>query len=287
MGPISAKRRREHQEELKSRPKKKVRKIKKQAAYHSSSEDDEPTATAEGETDLTLVNLQSSAQVTTAVTTSTSPSPVDDSSENESLDIGDDDEPVLDDSETNATDSSVSDSEADSVASNPNLTKKRKRNDPTAFSTSISRILSTKLTTAKRSDPVLARSSTAVEASRSLANSRLEAKAKRKLRDDKRTATEKGRVKDVLALGEGEEGVSTGAAIEQEKRLKKIAQRGVVKLFNAVRASQVRGEEAREIARREGVVGMGKRDERVGEMSKQGFLELIAGGGIKTAPTEA
>lgn len=91
---------------------------------------------------------------------------------------------------------------------------------------------------------------------------------------------EKGRVKDVL-LGtdagnaEGEiGGVDVGEMREQEKKLRKTAQRGVVKLFNAVRAAQVKGEEA---ARKGGAPG--RKKERVEEMSKQGFLELVAGGG--------
>ena len=63
---------------------------------------------------------------------------------------------------------------------------------------------------------------------------------------------------------------------EQEKKLRKTAQRGVVKLFNAVRAAQIKGEEA---ARQGGAAG--RKKERVAEMSKEGFLELVAGGGEK------
>lgn len=90
---------------------------------------------------------------------------------------------------------------------------------------------------------------------------------------------EKGRVKDVLlgtdAVGGGAEGEgSVGEMMEQERRLRKTAQRGVVKLFNAVRAAQVKGEEA---AKKGGAPG--RKENRVTEMSKVGFLELIAGGG--------
>jgi len=67
--------------------------------------------------------------------------------------------------------------------------------------------------------------------------------------------------------------------MELEKRLRKTAQRGVVKLFNAVRAAQVKGEEAAREARAKGLVGQGRREEKVNEMSKKGFLDLIAGGG--------
>ena len=107
---------------------------------------------------------------------------------------------------------------------------------------------------------------------------------------------EKGRVKDVLigsatiatapaaAIGTEsaeESTISTAAVTEQERRLRKTAQRGVVKLFNAVRVAQVKGEEAARESRRtgSGVVGRGAREEKVGEMSKKGFLDLVAGGG--------
>jgi hypothetical protein len=51
----------------------------------------------------------------------------------------------------------------------------------------------------------------------------------------------------------------------------------VVKLFNAVRAAQVRGEEAAREERKKGTIGMGEREKTVNEVSKQGFLELISG----------
>ncbi|KAH0343903.1 Rrp15p-domain-containing protein, partial [Aureobasidium melanogenum] len=163
--------------------------------------------------------------------------------------------------------------------------KTRKRNDPTAFATSMSKILGTKLTTSKRQDPVLSRSAAATAASKELADQKLELKAKRKLHAEKREALEKGRVKDVLGLNTPE--VSTAEIQETERRLQKTAQRGVVKLFNAVRAAQVQGEQARSEAKREGVVGISQREERVSEMSKKGFLDLIATGGKKPAAVEA
>lgn len=188
--------------------------------------------------------------------------------------LDDNDEPTLA-SESSASDS---DSSTSATSSNPQRSKK-KRNDPTAFATSISKLLDTKLTTSKRADPVLSRSKTAAEANTALANERLETKARAQIRHERKSMLEKGRVKDVLGLET--EGVETGSVVEEEKRLKKTAQRGVVKLFNAVRAAQVKAEVAGREARREGVVGIGKREERVSEMSKQGFLDLISSGGKK------
>lgn len=175
--------------------------------------------------------------------------------------------------------SSVSLSSHSTTTDRPRRT--RKRNDPAAFATSMAKILSSKLSTSKRADPVLARSATAAQAHAEMAESKLEAKARQRLREDKKLALSKGRVTDVL-LGDagGQDGgeVHGQAAFirEQEMKLRKTAQRGVVKLFNAVRAAQIKGEEA---ARQGGAAG--RRKERVAEMSKEGFLELVAGGGEK------
>ncbi|KAM0561844.1 hypothetical protein ACHAPJ_003015 [Fusarium lateritium] len=173
-----------------------------------------------------------------------------------------------------------------------NKRKKSKRNDPNAFATSLSKILSTKLSTSKRSDPVLARSAAAHEASKAAVDSALEAKARKQLRDQKKRAFEKGRVKDVLIASTndttGELETSTSEIMETERRLRKVAQRGVVKLFNAVRAAQVKAVDAEKNTRKEGVIGMKQREEKVNEMSKKGFLELIAsgGGGLKKGALE-
>ncbi|RSL69471.1 hypothetical protein CEP54_002275 [Fusarium duplospermum] len=170
--------------------------------------------------------------------------------------------------------------------------KKSKRNDPNAFATSLSKILSTKLSTSKRSDPVLSRSAAAHEASKAAVDSALEAKARKQIRDQKRLALEKGRVKDVLIATAndttGELETSTSEILVTERRLRKVAQRGVVKLFNAVRAAQVKALETEKTSRKEGVIGMEQRKEKVNEMSKKGFLELIAsgGGGLKKGALE-
>jgi len=146
--------------------------------------------------------------------------------------------PPAEQSTDNATSASDTDTDQSSTSSppNPNHTKlKSKRNDPTAFASSISAILASKLSTPKRADPVLVRSTTAAEAKASIANSLLEKKAKTKLRQDKKEALEKGRVKDVL-LGTDVPGGAGSAEqmMEEEKRL-----------------------------------------------SKKGFLEMVAGGGVK------
>lgn len=201
-----------------------------------------------------------------------------------------DDEEEIDDDEDEEEDSEldIGDDEFDIEGVEK---KVKKRNDPSAFATSLSKILSTKLSTSKRSDPVLARSAEAHESSKAAIDSALEAKAKRQLRDQKRKAMEKGRVRDVLQTSQseifdGEPDMTTSDILALEAKLRKTAQRGVVKMFNAVRAAQVQSAEAEKKTRKDGVIGMGRRDEKINEMTKKGFLDLIAGGGLKKGTIE-
>ncbi|ODA79827.1 hypothetical protein RJ55_05423 [Drechmeria coniospora] len=207
--------------------------------------------------------------------------------EEDGEDEADDDEEDDDDDDD---DSEVDAQEIGSAAAGRKA--KSKRNDPTAFATSLSKILSTKLSSSKRSDPVLARSAAAHEASKAAVDNALEAKAKRQLKEQKRKALEKGRVKDVLLAtndeATGEPEVTTSEIMLLEKRLRKVAQRGVVTLFNAVRAAQVKAGEAEREVKKKGVIGMNRREEKVNEMTKKGFLDLIAsgGGGLKKGGLE-
>jgi fusion and transport protein UGO1 len=349
MGNPSAKRKRPEGMGFR-KPKKLVKKFKKQKAYHSDSEDDDhqeettvTTTTTTTTTDFKPVNMDDSddeeIEDAPAATTAPVPAPepvvekkviekviekkttpkpaaaakpeptpaavqpklksalkqskkADPPSESEDEDEDEEEEDnddledldALDDEDLD--DSDLDDDELDLSDDGEGGQKKtRKRNDPTAFATSMSKILGTKLTTAKRQDPVLSRSAAATAASKELADQKLEMKAKRKMHAEKREALDKGRVKDVLGLNTPE--VSTAEIQETERRLQKTAQRGVVKLFNAVRAAQVQGETARSEAKKEGVIGISQRDERVSEMSKKGFLDLIATGGKKPAAVEA
>ena len=224
-----------------------------------------------------------------------------DDDDNESADEDEEDDEFANDDED---DFSGSDDDSDNNNSKTNNTKS-KRNDPDAFATSISKMLSSKLPASKRADPIVARSAESAQAAKQMVDAALEAKARKRLREQKRLAMEKGRVRDVLmpsttrtlniqtgeieeTVAEGEAETTTGELIATERRLRKVAQRGVVKLFNAVRAAQVKAQEAERAARNEGIVGVKRREEKVTEMSKKGFLDLIAsgGGGLKKTPLE-
>lgn len=196
------------------------------------------------------------------------------------------------------------DSYSDASDDPPDAAKRPpKRNDSEAMATSMQKILASKMSSARRADPIVARSAEAAAAARAAVDTALETKARKRLREKKRLAMEKGRVRDVLvasttrtlnvATGEVEETVddgaeTTGQILATERRLRKVAQRGVVKLFNAVRAAQVKAAEAEKVVKKDGLVGAKRKDEKITEMSKKGFLDLIAsgGGGLKKGGLE-
>lgn len=290
-------------------PKKEKPKIKRQKYYHSSSEDDsedegaardapreekkpEPPAPKfapeKGSANALPVKERAPPASTpapkkSALKKTAPPKPVEDgddfddiasSEDEEQSEEEEDDEPAID---SDADDSDADDSDVVSETSTNNPARKtRKRNDPDAFATSISKILNTKLTSQKRSEPILSRSKSAQEANKTLSDQKLTQKAHKQLLAEKRAAQEAGRVKDILGLNDPN--VSTEATTAKERELKRTAQKGVIKLFNAVRAAQVKGEQAEREAREKGVVGLGKREEQVKELSKQGFLDMITGG---------
>ena len=132
--------------------------------------------------------------------------------------------------------------------------KKRKRNDADAFALTMSKILGSHLTTTARKDPVLVR---AKQSQDHVDDGKLEAKAKRIIKEELRKEKEKGRVRDLVPKDDDE---AAGRALEKERVLKSIARSGVAKLYNAVRAAQIKGEEAAKGAKKEGVVGMTNRD---------------------------
>ncbi|CEN60190.1 Putative DUF1665 domain protein (AFU_orthologue; AFUA_5G03870) [Aspergillus calidoustus] len=248
------------------------KKFRKQREYHSSSDE---ASDADEPTDFKAVNLADSddevEKVAPKKTTTKQARKHEPPKKAES-----DDEEEQPGSNT-SSDADDDEDDADSDASLPTGSIGQrsvpKRNDPTAFSTSISKILATKLPTSARADPVLSRSKIVTQTSTDLAEEKLDNQARAKLRAEKKEELDRGRVRDVLGIGLGQ----AGAVAEEEKRLRKIAQRGVVKLFNAVRAAQVRGEEAAKEERKKGTVGMGEREKTVNQVSKQGFLELING----------
>lgn len=248
------------------------KKFRKQREYHSSSDeaDDEPA-------DFQAVGLADSDEEPDAAA---SKQPSKESKRKETRKPEPEAEPQSEDEESASNVSSDADADEEETGSDDSTPidsigarNVPKRNDPSAFSTSISKILATKLPTSARADPVLSRNKTVAQATTQQTEDKLDNQARAKLRAEKKEELDRGRVRDVQGIATGQ----AGAVAEEEKRLRKIAQRGVVKLFNAVRAAQVRGEEAANDERKKGTIGVDERDKAVNQVSKQGFLDLING----------
>ncbi|KAI2633969.1 Rrp15p-domain-containing protein [Xylaria nigripes] len=275
------------------RPKKKQKKVPQ---YQSDSEEDLENALVDDIASLSDSDSQSDSDADMSVRRNKQPTTKKsletekkkkkkkkknvDKSESESEDgAGAESEDDDDDEEGDGEDDDFTNSEGET--SNLGSKKpKSKRNDPNAFATSLQKIISTKLSNSKRADAILSRSVEAQKASREIVDAALETKARKVLRDQKLLALEKGRVKDVMT-GDNNGVISTGEIMQTERRLRKTAHRGVLMLFRAVREAQERATEAEKDVRKEGVIGVQQRQEKVNEMSRQGFLDLIAGGGGK------
>lgn len=261
MAPVASKKRKVL-EAIQSRTHRPKKKFRKQQEYHSSSSDeDEGTAV-----DLVDSGGEAAGREETPKKTT--------NGDREESSAGSEDSEDSEDSEgSNGSDLLSGADDGSTARTQVGLKARSKRNDPAAFSTSISKILAAKLPASVRTDPVLARSRSAAQTSAELSNEKLEKLARAKLRAEKKEDLDRGRVRDVL----GTDRAQAGEVAEEEKRLRKTAQRGVVKLFNAVRAAQIRGEQAAREEKKKGTVGIGERERAVNQVSKQSFLELING----------
>jgi len=239
----------------------KRRKVKRQQEYHSSSSE----ADSDSDSDAEKPTLP-----TTVEQEIDEPEKDEEQSDNE-------DAPASEQLSSQLGSDADSSDESDGESTQSAAGVRKKRNDPSAFATSMQKILTSKLTTSKRADPVLSRSKDAAEAVKEVSEARLEAAARTKIRQERKAMLDVGRETDVLGLQSTE--ISTEDIIAREKRYKKTAQMGVIRLFNAVLQAQVRGREAAREQRSKGTIGMEAREKKVNEMSKQGFLDLIAGGG--------
>lgn len=287
MAPSSVAKKRKVQEGMQGKVARPSKKSRKQREYHSSSEDDddddEPTdfkavslADSDEEENVKAKKQPSQKNIKSLGQGQKKKEEKKAAEEDDDDDDDDDADSIHSDDGDGDASEDASGSDASSDEGNDGETSSRtvpKRNDPSAFSTSISKILSTKLPTSARADPVLSRSKGASQTTTDFADEKLDRQARAKLRAEKKEELDRGRIRDVMGIERGQ----AGAVAEKEKRLRKVGQRGVVKLFNAVRAAQVRGEEAVKQERKKGTIGMGEREKAANEVSKQGFLELISG----------
>ncbi|CAF9922758.1 hypothetical protein IMSHALPRED_005756 [Imshaugia aleurites] len=197
--------------------------------------------------------------------------------------------PSSESSTSRASDAAL-DSDGEPHPDNPKK-ERFKADDPNAFASSMRGILGYKLTRTQRANPILARSADAKEADEVLLDMKLEKKARAEM---KRQKDEKGggyfdpneMMRETHGEGAGgmvgsasytddvKEMGSISAYQQREKELRKMAQRGVVKMFNAFAHVREKTVEA------QGLVGSrAKKQEKAAEMTKEGWLEYVGLGG--------
>ena len=220
-----------------------------------------------------------------------------DGEDDEQEDDNDDEDDDEDDADPGSSSESSMDWASDAVLNSDGEAhgdKKKKEtfkaDNPNAFASSMAGILGYKLTRTQRANPILARSADAKEADEKLLDMKLEKKAKAEMKREKfnnggtgldpndKLKESRGDgagslVGDVLGINNAMEGQEIFVNQQHEKELKKMAQKGVVKMFNAF--TSVR-EKTVEASRSAG--SRAKKEEKATEMTKEGWLEYVGRG---------
>lgn len=147
---------------------------------------------------------------------------------------------------------------------------KKRKQDSEAFSKAITAILGSKIKAHDVKDPILVRSK---KSGKDLEEKKLEAKAKHALMVERRQTMDKDRVRNIFPKDEAK----LHDYLEHEKLLRKTAQKGVVKLFNAILASQ-KNTQTTLGAQKQGKLVNVVNKETATNMSKEQFLDLIRSG---------
>ncbi|ODQ79889.1 hypothetical protein BABINDRAFT_13490 [Babjeviella inositovora NRRL Y-12698] len=198
-------------------------------------------------------------------------------------DLAEDDELNLDGVSSDESSAAEADSEEEESTDDfetelPLMKKKKNKDDGSAqFADALSAIVGSRLKAYDRKDPILARSKLTIK---KFENDKLDAKAKRLISAEKKITLDIDRVKTLLPAADNEK---AGEILAKERRLKKVAQRGVVKLFNAVLSTQVKTHT--ELGTQK-IIGQTKKEEMMTEISKEKFLDLVQAAADKTKESE-
>ncbi|KAG0045351.1 hypothetical protein BGZ83_009423 [Gryganskiella cystojenkinii] len=181
--------------------------------------------------------------------------------EPEEVNSGDDSSDNDGEDEKDSDDDEESESDADDFEGMPAAAPKKasKKHTEENMAEAMSKILGSNLRKADASTPILARSR---GAERKLEEEKMEAKAKKALTSEKKRLANKDRVKPDF----------TG--MEYEKKLRKVATRGVVQLFNAIKAQQKATDDITETVR---PITTNAKD-KVANLTKASFLDLLKSG---------
>lgn len=138
------------------------------------------------------------------------------------------------------------------------------------FASAMTSILDSRVKAHDRENPIMIRNR---RKAREIEESKLEAKAKRELRKEKISQQDRAHVTDLVS----KDSDVAGKQLQHEKILRKTAQRGVIRLFNAINASQNAAGDA-EASIAGDVHGLDKKAQKVTEVSKDKFLDMIRSG---------
>ncbi|EMR10241.1 hypothetical protein PNEG_01511 [Pneumocystis murina B123] len=138
------------------------------------------------------------------------------------------------------------------------------------FGEAMSKIISSNVKPIYKNDPIL--SCCIMDISKKIQDKNIENKAKVLISMQKKEEQEKGRIKNIIPSNNDKE---VSRILNYEKFLRKTAQKAVINLFNAIRAAQVKAEEASKDLKEKGVTNTIKREKEVAKMSKENFFNFI------------
>ncbi|KAG0675883.1 hypothetical protein C6P40_001422 [Pichia californica] len=171
-----------------------------------------------------------------------------------------------DESESSSSEEEEEEESDDDIPVPQKKQKKSKNQDTESFSNAMNALLDTHLKAYDRKDPILIRSKKELK---KFDEEKLEQKAKRLLLNEKKKKLTANRNRDLLPKDDA----NARQILQHEKQLKKTAQRGVIKLFNAILMTQTSTQ--LDMNNETGYLGLNKKKELVNEISKEKFLDLV------------
>ncbi|ONH79162.1 Ribosomal RNA-processing protein 15 [Saccharomyces cerevisiae] len=196
----------------------------------------------------------------------------DEAEEDEQNSSSDESSKIIDNEQSDAEEDDEEEEEDDDFPRKKKSKNSKHDDGSTGFSAAVNAILSSHLKAYDRKDPIMARNKKVLKQSES---EKLEYKAKKALLAEKKKLLGKARKTDIIPIASGEDrSENIRKVLEKETALRKIAQKGAVKLFNAILATQVKtekevSENLSEIKNKE------EKKELITEVSKEKFLDLV------------
>ncbi|CAI4868203.1 BBF_collapsed_G0058720.mRNA.1.CDS.1 [Saccharomyces cerevisiae] len=196
----------------------------------------------------------------------------DEAEEDEQNSSSDESSKIIDSEQSDAEEDDDEEEEDDDFPRKKKSKNSKHDDGSTGFSAAVNAILSSHLKAYDRKDPIMARNKKVLKQSES---EKLEYKAKKALLAEKKKLLGKARKTDIIPIASGEDrSENIRKVLEKETALRKIAQKGAVKLFNAILATQVKTE--KEVSENlSGIKNKEEKKELITEVSKEKFLDLV------------